>query len=115
DWGMVALGWQTHVTGEGRKFPSAETAIKTYRQENPGVIDQDLPPFVIADESGAAAGPIRDGDAVVFFNFRGDRAIEISRAFEDEDFSYFARIPRPGVAYARMMEYDTELHIPQNY
>jgi len=115
DWGMVELGWKTHVAGEGRKFSSAEEAIKTYREEKPGVIDQDLPPFVIADESGNAVGPIRDGDSVVFFNFRGDRAIEISRAFEEEDFPCFKRVPYPKAAYAGMMEYDTEAHIPRNY
>ncbi len=115
NWDMVALGWKTHVAGEGRKFPSAEAAVKTYRQEQPGTIDQDLPPFVIADESGNPVGPIRDGDSVVYFNFRGDRAIEISRAFEDENFPYFDRVPRPKTAYAGMMEYDTEAHIPQNY
>lgn len=115
DWNMVALGWKTHVAGEGRKFHSAEEAIRTYREEIPGVIDQDLPPFVIADEAGQAAGPMRDGDAVVFFNFRGDRAIEISKAFEDDDFPHFERVPRPKVMYAGMMEYDTELHIPKGY
>jgi 2,3-bisphosphoglycerate-independent phosphoglycerate mutase len=115
DWGMVELGWKTHVAGQGRRFPSAEAAIRTYREENPGIIDQDLPPFIIEDESGDPAGPIRDGDAVIFFNFRGDRAIEISRAFDDEHFPYFERVPCPRVAYAGMMEYDTELHIPHNY
>jgi 2,3-bisphosphoglycerate-independent phosphoglycerate mutase len=115
DWGMVELGWKTHVAGEGRKFHSAEAAIRTYREEDPGIIDQDLPPFVIADESGEPVGPIRDGDAVILFNFRGDRAIEISRAFDDEHFPYFERVPCPKVAYAGMMEYDTELHIPRNY
>ncbi len=115
NWDMVELGWKTHVAGEGRRFPSAEAAITTYRRENPGTIDQDLPPFIIEDESGKPAGPIRDGDSVVFFNFRGDRAIEISRAFEDENFPYFNRVPRPKAAYAGMMEYDTEAHIPRNY
>ncbi len=115
DWSMVELGWKTHVAGKAAGFPSAEAAVKTYRAEKPGIIDQDLPPFVIADESGEPVGPIRDGDAVIFFNFRGDRAIEISRAFEDEQFPYFERVPRPKVAYAGMMEYDTELHIPRNY
>ncbi|NLI82171.1 MAG: 2,3-bisphosphoglycerate-independent phosphoglycerate mutase [Deltaproteobacteria bacterium] len=114
DWDMVALGWKTHVAGEGRGFSSAEEAIRTYRQENPGVIDQDLPPFVVVDAEGPV-GPIRDGDAVVFFNFRGDRAIEISRAFEEADFSVFQRVPNPQVAYAGMLEYDTEAHIPQNF
>jgi 2,3-bisphosphoglycerate-independent phosphoglycerate mutase len=115
DWRMVELGWKTHVAGQGRKFPSAEAAIMTYREENPGIIDQDLPPFIIADNSGEPAGPIRDGDGVIFFNFRGDRAIEISRAFDDEDFPFFERAPCPRVAYAGMMEYDTELHVPHNY
>ncbi|MFZ2444772.1 MAG: 2,3-bisphosphoglycerate-independent phosphoglycerate mutase [Syntrophobacteraceae bacterium] len=114
DWDMVALGWKTHVAGEGRRFRTAEEAIKTYREEHPGVIDQDLPPFVIADDSGPV-GPIRDGDAVIYFNFRGDRAIEICRAFEDDNFTKFERIPCPRVAYAGMMEYDTELNIPRHY
>jgi 2,3-bisphosphoglycerate-independent phosphoglycerate mutase len=115
DWGMVESGWKTHVAGQGRRFPSAEAAVRTYREESPGIIDQDLPPFIIADKSGDPAGPIRDGDAVIFFNFRGDRAMEISRAFDDENFPYFERVPCPKVAYAGMMEYDTELHIPHNY
>lgn len=114
DWGMVALGWKTHVAGEGRAFPSAEQAIRTYREEKPGVIDQDLPAFVVADADGPV-GPIRDGDSVIYFNFRGDRAIEICKAFEEEAFDKFERAPRPDVAFAGMMEYDTEAHIPRNY
>ncbi|MCK8604106.1 2,3-bisphosphoglycerate-independent phosphoglycerate mutase [Desulfoferrobacter suflitae] len=114
DWNMVALGWQTHVAGEGRTFSSAREAIETYRRENPGIIDQNLPPFVIADASGPV-GPIRDGDSVVFFNYRGDRAIEISLAFDQQEFDKFERNPRPRVKYAGMMEYDTEAHIPSNY
>jgi 2,3-bisphosphoglycerate-independent phosphoglycerate mutase len=114
DWSIVERGWKTHVAAQGRTFSSAEEAIRTYRQEEPGVIDQDLPPFVIADTSGPV-GPIKTGDSVVFFNFRGDRAIEISRAFEEEHFDKFERTPHPEIAYAGMMEYDTELHIPGNY
>ena len=115
NWDMVALGWKTHVAGEGRGFRSAQEAIETYRKEIPGVIDQDLPPFVIVDEEGKPIGPIRDGDSVIFFNFRGDRAIEISRAFEEENFSKFDRKPYPKVMYAGMMEYDGDLHIPKLY
>lgn len=114
DWRIVERGWKTHVAGEARTFNSAEEAIRTYRQESPGVIDQDLPPFVIADAHGPV-GPIRDGDSVVFFNYRGDRAIEISRAFEEENFDKFERVPYPRVAFAGMMEYDTEAHIPKSY
>lgn len=115
NWGMVELGWKTHVGAQGRRFASAEAAINAFRAEEPGIIDQDLPPFVIEDEAGNALGPIRDGDSVVFYNFRGDRAIEISRAFEEPDFSHFPRTPYPKVLYAGMMEYDTELHIPGNF
>lgn len=114
DWDMVALGWKTHIAGEGRRFPSAEEAITTFRKENPGVIDQDLPPFVVADAAGPV-GPVRDSDAVIYFNFRGDRAIEISRAFDEEHFDKFERTPYPKALYAGMMEYDTEAHIPKNY
>jgi 2,3-bisphosphoglycerate-independent phosphoglycerate mutase len=52
---------------------------------------------------------------VIFFNFRGDRAIEISRAFEEEDFSEFDRIRYPEVFYAGMMQYDGDAHIPKKY
>ncbi|NTW36502.1 MAG: 2,3-bisphosphoglycerate-independent phosphoglycerate mutase, partial [Syntrophobacteraceae bacterium] len=99
NWDMVALGWKTHVAGEGRTFASAEEAIRTYRAEKPVVIDQDLPAFVIADGNGPV-GPIRDGDSVIYFNYRGDRAIEICRAFEEDPFDKFERNPRPQVAFA---------------
>ncbi|MGD8519606.1 MAG: 2,3-bisphosphoglycerate-independent phosphoglycerate mutase [Desulfobacterales bacterium] len=114
NWGMVELGWKTHVLGEGRKFESANEAIKTLRGENPGVIDQDLPPFVIA-RNNAPLGPVDENDSVIFFNFRGDRAIEISMAFESEDFAKFPRGPKRNVLYAGMMQYDGDALIPQNY
>ncbi len=113
NWQMVAEGWKTHVLGEGRHFSSAEEAIKTYRSET-AAIDQDLPPFVIA-EGGKPIGAVNDGDSVVFFNFRGDRSIEISKAFDDEQFDKFDRVRYPRVVYAGMLEYDGDLHIPKNY
>jgi 2,3-bisphosphoglycerate-independent phosphoglycerate mutase len=115
DWDMVRRGWATHVAGQGRTFSSAAEAVATLREENPGVIDQDLPPFVIAGENGEAVGPIRDGDSVVFFNFRGDRAIEISRAFTEAGFSAFERDHDPDVLFAGMTEYDGDLGIPPLY
>ena len=115
DWSMVDRGWQTHVLGEGRQFTSAEEAVKTYREETK-VIDQDLPPFVIA-ENGKPVGTIEDGDSVVFFNFRGDRSIEISKAFDtpEGEFTPFDRKRVPNVVYAGMLEYDGDLHIPHKY
>ena len=114
NWGMVELGWKTHVLGEGRQFASAEEAITAYRNEYK-VIDQDLPPFVIA-ANGKPVGTVEDGDSVIFFNFRGDRSIEISKAFESgADFDKFDRKRVPSVLYAGMLEYDGDLHIPSRY
>ena len=114
NWPMVELGWKTHVLGEGRQFASAEEAITVYREET-HAIDQDLPPFVIA-EDGKPVGTIEDGDSVIFYNFRGDRSIEISKAFEaGDDFDKFDRVRVPRVAYAGMLEYDGDLHIPSRY
>ena len=114
DWDMVRKGWDTHVHGKGRFFAACRDAIETYRRENPGVIDQDLPPFVIA-RGDQPVGPIRDDDSVVFFNFRGDRAIEISKAFEQDEFGHFDRGARPGVKYAGMMQYDGDALIPDRF
>ena len=114
NWKMVENGWYTHVLGEGRQFASAKDAVEAYRAEL-HVIDQDLPPFVIA-ENGEPVGTVEDGDAVIFYNFRGDRAIEISKAFEGgADFDKFDRKRVPSVIYAGMLEYDGDLHIPSRY
>ena len=110
---MVERGWHTHVLGDARQFASAEEAINTYREETK-VIDQDLPAFVIA-EDGKPVGTIEDGDSVIFFNFRGDRAIEISKTFDSEEFDKFDRVRYPDVIYAGMLEYDGDLHIPSKY
>ncbi len=114
NWTVVECGWRTHVLGEGEQFESASGAIRALRIAHPDTIDQDLPPFVIADQGGPV-GTIEDGDAVIFFNFRGDRAIEISRAFEEEDFSAFDRVRHPSVCYAGMLQYDGDQHIPSRY
>ncbi len=115
DWEMVKRGWETHVLGKGRPFRSAEEAIRTFYKENPDIIDQYIDPFVIVDENGKPVGPIVDGDSVICFNFRGDRVIEISRAFTEKDFHEFDRGPLPDVFYVGMMEYDGDKHIPPNY
>ena len=114
DWSMVDRGWKTHVKAEGRTFATMQDAIETYRSEKPGILDQDLPAFVI-ERDGAPVGPIVDGDSVVFFNFRGDRSLEITKAFEAEELSEFERGPKPAVMYAGMMQYDGDLGVPEKY
>lgn len=111
NWKMVELGWHTHVLGEGKKYSSATEAIIDDRKNNPGIIDQYLNPFVIEN----ANGTINDHDSVVFFNFRGDRAIEISKAFEEAHFDKFDRVRVPKVYYAGMLQYDSEIGIPKKY
>ena len=115
NWGMVKAGWDIHVHGQGRCFASAKEAIETFRAEQPGVIDQDLPAFVIG-ENGKPVGAMEDGDSVILFNFRGDRALELSMAFDgDASFDKFDRGIVPQVKYAGMLEYDGDLHIPHKY
>ncbi|MDR2102374.1 MAG: 2,3-bisphosphoglycerate-independent phosphoglycerate mutase, partial [Treponema sp.] len=114
DWAMVERGWHVHVHGQGRQFASAREAVETYRKEIPGIIDQDLKEFVVA-EGGKPIGTIEDGDSVVYFNFRGDRALEITAAFEEDHFDKFDRGRRPKVCYAGMMEYDGDTHVPKRY
>ncbi len=115
DWSVVKRGWDAHVHGTGRSFTSAAEAVQTYYDEDAKITDQYLPSFVIVDAQGKPVGAIADGDSVINFNFRGDRAIEISRAFEEKDFKEFDRGRYPDVLYAGMMEYDGDLHIPAHF
>ncbi len=114
DWDIVKRGWEAHVLGEARAFESAREAIETFRKEDSSITDQYLPAFTITDDQGPV-GKMEDGDSVILFNFRGDRSIEISRAFDQDDFPYFDRKRRPRVLFAGMMEYDGDLHIPSRY
>ncbi|MCP4049651.1 MAG: 2,3-bisphosphoglycerate-independent phosphoglycerate mutase [bacterium] len=114
DWSIVQRGWDAHVRGKGRQFSSAKEAVTTFYSEDNSINDQYLPPFVINQE-GSPVGKIQDGDSVVFFNFRGDRAIQISMAFEEEDFEGFDRVSRPDILYAGMMQYDGDKKIPADY
>ena len=115
DWNIVKRGWEAHVLGKGRYFHSALDAVNSYYDEDPHITDQYMAPFVIVDDTERPVGPIIDGDSVIFFNFRGDRAIEISRAFSEKDFNDFERGPLPDIIYAGMMEYDGDTHIPPNF
>ncbi|OGX28185.1 MAG: phosphoglycerate mutase (2,3-diphosphoglycerate-independent) [Omnitrophica WOR_2 bacterium RIFCSPHIGHO2_01_FULL_52_10] len=118
DWTIVQRGWDAHVLGKARMFASAAEAVETYYREDPKITDQYLDSFVIAEKGKPVVpiGTIEDGDAVVLFNFRGDRAIELSLAFEQkENFDKFERQRVPDVLFAGMMEYDGDLHIPKHY
>lgn len=114
NWSVVEKGWKAHVLGEARQFKSSVEAVETYYNEDPSMTDQYMDSFVIIDDNGPV-GTIEDGDGVVFFNFRGDRAIEISKAFEEIDFTEFDRVRVPDVFFAGMMQYDGDALIPKNF
>lgn len=117
DWSVVERGWKAHVLGIGRPFSSACEAIRTYYIEDPAMTDQYMESFVVT-RNDKPVGVMEDGDAVILFNFRGDRAIEISRAFDETDmsaFPYFDRQRIPDLFYAGIMQYDGDALIPAHY
>jgi 2,3-bisphosphoglycerate-independent phosphoglycerate mutase len=111
DWSIVERGYQAHILGEGRGFSSLLNAVETLRQEK-NYYDQDLPPFVILDNN-KPLGTVEENDSFIFFNFRGDRAIEISRALTEQNFKSFPRKRFPKIYYAGMMQYDGDLKLPE--
>ena len=116
DWRIVERGWHAHVLGTARPFGSALEAVRTLRDETPGISDQQLEPFTICEAEGQPVAPIQDRDAVIFYNFRGDRALEISQAFmAGDEFAGFDRGLVPEVRYLGMMLYDGDLNIPEHY
>ena len=116
DWEIVRRGWEAHATGTARPFRSAEEALATFRAEDPAVSDQYLPAFTVVGDDGAPVGLMRDNDAVVLFNFRGDRMVEIYRALTEEPFAPFARGPLPqDLLVVGMTMYDGDLGIPAQY
>ncbi len=116
DWSIVARGWQAHVQGAAPGFPSWRAALQHLRAQPGGQSDQSLAAFCIHDQQGQAVGPVGAGDSFIFWNFRGDRAIELTRAFEDgADFTGFQRDLPADVRFAGMMQYDGDLHLPRHF
>ena len=117
DWSVVARGWDMMVNGEADYyFKSAEEGINMLRRINPEVQDQDLPAFVVVDENEKPVGKINKGDALIYFDFRADRAIEIAQAFTYWDFPYFNRgaYTPNDVYFAGMTEYNSDTHVPEH-
>jgi 2,3-bisphosphoglycerate-independent phosphoglycerate mutase len=116
DWTIVENGWKAHAQGSARPFPSASAALAALRAEDSGVSDQYLPPFTVVDEAGTPVGAMHDNDAVVIFNFRGDRVVEIYRALTEVPFAPFARGPLPeNLLVVGMTLYDGDMGIPAHF
>ena len=118
DWGMIEKGYQIHVHGStslsGTEVSNAIDEVNRQYTDDPDLSDQYISPFVIVDDHGPV-GKMQDGDGIVLFNFRGDRAIEISQAIEDDQFSAFDRGKRPDVFFCGMLEFDGDLNVPNHY
>jgi 2,3-bisphosphoglycerate-independent phosphoglycerate mutase len=110
-WDRVAQAHAALVHGEGLRARTGVEAMEASYAQGEG--DEFVRPTVIVDGDGRPVGPVRDGDAVLFFNFRADRAREISRAFTQDDFKEFDRRGAPRLsAFVCMTEYDKTFTLP---
>ena len=109
-WGRTERAYDAIARGRGREARAAQTLIaESYRA---GVTDEFIEPGVVVAEEGQPVGPIRDDDSVVFFNYRADRARQMTRALTDADFDGFDRDVHPRAAVTTMTEYDATFEIP---
>ncbi|MBA4377832.1 MAG: 2,3-bisphosphoglycerate-independent phosphoglycerate mutase [Gemmatimonas sp.] len=109
-WDRVEKAWRALVHGEGGMAAGAVAAIE--ESYAGGLTDEFVLPTVIVDEGGAPVATVRDGDAVFFWNFRSDRARELTWAFNVDGFDGFPRPIRPAVDYLCMTVYDESLGLP---
>ncbi len=109
-WERVQKAYDCMRTGKGIKAPTAAKAVsQSYEKE---VTDEFIEPTCIVNEDNEPIATINDGDGVIFFNFRGDRPREISRAFVEPNFKEFPRASRPNIYYVCMTEYDATIPAP---
>src|SRR5699024_8795629 len=104
-WQRVKLAYDAIKDGKGPRFNSAEAVVhESYENE---VYDEFVLPSVIMNEQKEAVGPIQDDDAIIFFNFRPDRAIQLSQSFASDDFSEFDRGERKleNLSFVQMTNY----------
>ena len=114
NWGVVKAGWQAHVLGTAHHVHSAEEGVAWGRGEH-RLSDQLLPAFTVVDALDRPVGRIVDGDSVIMFNFRGDRAMEFSQAMEADVFEPFDRVEAPEVVFAGMALYDGDTGTPSRF
>jgi len=126
DWNMVKRGYDAMIHGTidtsivpligpnySGYYNTMEEAVLAARKAFPHMDDQSYPPWILTDAEGKPKGKVADGDILINFNFRGDRALEISRAIEDTEFPYFDRGQHPNIDYYGMLIYDADAGIPK--
>jgi 2,3-bisphosphoglycerate-independent phosphoglycerate mutase len=112
-WDRVEKHYRAFVLGEGLKAASARQAVEeSYQREE---TDEFVKPTLVTGEDGQPIGTMNDGDAIIFFNFRADRAREITRALVEGDFDSFPRPRWPNLFYVCMTQYDATIPAPVAY
>lgn len=116
-WDRIEKAYDAMVLGEGQKAPNAFAALQNSYEDR--LSDEFMEPAVIIDDKARPIGLVEDGDSIIFFNFRADRARQISRAFTDKEMPFFERKAKPEVFYVCMTQYDANINAsvafpPQN-
>lgn len=109
-WDRLQRAYRALVEGEGYRAEDPRAAVRRSYQQK--VMDEFVEPIVLVDLNGKPMGCIEDGDTVIFFNFRSDRAREITSSLTCEDFSGFERSKFPRVHYVCFTEYDERFDLP---
>lgn len=106
-WERVEKGYLALTEGIGEKFHTIQEAFESSYSQN--ITDEFITPKIIVDEKDNPLTIIEDNDSVIFFNFRADRARQISHAFLDDDFNGFNRKKKLDLYYVSMTEYEADL------
>lgn len=112
-WERVQKAYDAIVLGQGNKAFSAKKAVEISYMED--ISDEFFKPTVITDMAGNPKEQLKDGDGFLFFNYRPDRAREITRAINDEEFTSFTRGEKVNVSYVCMTQYDATIDAPVVY
>src|SRR5207253_642040 len=108
-WERTRRAYDLLTKVEGQKFADPLEGIET--SYHAGVTDEFIEPIVVNDD-GQPVATVRDGDSVIFCNFRADRARQLTRAFTGRNFDGFERVPLRGLHFATFTQYDRSLTTP---
>jgi 2,3-bisphosphoglycerate-independent phosphoglycerate mutase len=113
-WDRVAAAYNAMVLGEGEERSNAADAVEEWYKS--GKTDEFIPPTVIrATQGDAQKSLVRDGDGILYFNFRADRARQLTHAFTQDSFTGFERKRRPKVQFVCMTEYKDTFNLPMAF
>ena len=109
-WERLEMGYEALALGEGKSAASALAALESSYDVR--VTDEFVIPTVIVDGNGEPVGPIQEGDSVLFYNFRSDRARQIAHTFADEEVLGFECPIHPKVHFVCMTQYEDSICAP---